>query len=76
MTKLYIEYTERQAILEIAIAQVRATPTYRLGQALWNEVHNRHPHIAMNNMMFEPDHYRFYNSTDEKYCIDYFFENF
>lgn len=70
MNKLTI--AEAHKITLQAQQQVALTPTYRLGQAIWNLLPKE---LAEYDQQNNPDHYKFYNSLDMIYCIKYTWEN-
>lgn len=59
-------------IIKQAQQQVKATPTYRLGQAIWNLLPSD---LAEYDQQHNIDHHKFYNSLDNEYCLKYTWEN-
>ena len=64
---------EATKMVVFAQQQVKEVPTYRLGQALYNMLPKSLDHDLV---LAEKDHYRWYNSLDNEYCVRYFYEVF
>lgn len=66
--------SEALLVMLAADEQVKNTPTYRMGQAIYNlicgELFSHEEIIAVE------DHYKWYNSTDAVWCTEYFIEHF
>lgn len=67
--------SEAISMVILAQNQCKTTPTYRLGQALYNllpsEKYQDHQEV-----LDAPDHYRWYQSLDNTFCVQYFYSTF
>jgi len=69
----YLPHDEVFTIFTTAKNQVSENNGYRFGQALWNLLPTD---LAIHDLENTPEHYKFYNSNDEQFCIEYFLKNY
>lgn len=66
--------SEAYFVLLTAAEQVDSTPTYRPGQAIYNLICDKF--LSHEEIISVIDHYKWYNSKDVEYCVDYFLDHF
>jgi hypothetical protein len=72
MTTRVIGCITAREMICTAHLQVEEVPTYRLGQALYNLL----PKELQLSAIEVVDHYKWYNTLDERYALKYFYDHF